>query len=969
MEIELIPKDAEWKRLRKEKKIERKKLEKENKRDRDQLEAEDKQSLEQEPSQTITTMTDNEHPSKQKAKPKSKRALDTVETPTDTQLPGEPEPQTKRRKVDPNPQTSASNTKKTTAPLAGAGNVIPLPTEPAMKPNPSPQEKKKERRKSKEKPRDDEYPTASSIQNNPEQIDQFTEPGSCPSDNPQTSVVPSTGADHSIPLTEASVVTAEAPIGKNRKERRKLKEKARDEEQSTALNVAINQDELDRPTEPQSCPSSNLQPSVVPDTSAPSTETSLQSASVTAVKKKNAPRKSKGTTLPEEQSNPSITANDNQPVEPQTSTRDTVPAVDPSAPTTAALQTPALTSTKKKQLKKPKAKSVTKEQSNPSAIVNEVQSAEPETSSTSKNGQTASTSLAGADNLEEATDKSKSSKKVKSKPGKSKEKDDQEVQSSVKAQDRVEGKSRSQGRGGEEDPELDRILIDSENMEILATKSHIPISLQKAIYHLTCRQILSSKWLGMSHLNELSTLFGLKYKKGRFTTTEQTTIEKMIGKYCDEHGLSKEEFAILLYQKKNDVSINERGKLKELAPSLGDALPGRPIMSIWKYVKRAYDPQSKLGRWTKEEELTLQEAQKKYGAAWTQISEVVGRSADDCKDRWRNYTCVQDVKNSGVWSQEEVDRLTELMNQSKYIFPDPKDQLSDGHWTWVSNQMGGSRSRSQCRIKWVECVQPKSLAGGKRRRWTNRDILILAKQLKKYNFTDDVVGFDWKQLRVGIKDWEVWDSSSLLRKWKSLKKYVLKKSLKEYKKTQKVYKKKSGLVSANDDGSTDLPPKNNQEIVDYVIKKWSARDESDLSAEVVAKTEKTKPTSDHDSESESGSELEEERPTPQSEIEAEPKSVTTGDCQPEDTAEEATDKSQPESITVDPVPTVTDNSIPVKPIPTTTNNVKSKIGSSLVTKSKPPLSAPKPKSGTGVKPRSLLLKEFTSAEFVDEDSS
>ncbi|KAI7955264.1 hypothetical protein MJO28_005664 [Puccinia striiformis f. sp. tritici] len=203
----------------------------------------------------------------------------------------------------------------------------------------------------------------------------------------------------------------------------------------------------------------------------------------------------------------------------------------------------------------------------------------------------------------------------------------------------------------------------------------------------------------------------------------------------------------------------------------------------------------------------------------------------------------------------------------------------------------------------------------------------------------------------------------------SLKKYVLKKSLKEYKKTQKVYKKKSGLVSSNDDGSTDLPPKNNQEIVDYVIKKWSARDESDLSAEVVAKTEKTKPTSDHDSESESGSELEEERPTPQSEIEA---GVPSVDCQPANIVEEATDKSQPESIAVDSqsvVPTLTDNSIPSKPISTTTNNVKSKIGSGVVTKSKPPLSASKPKSGTGVKPRSLLLKEFTSAEFVDDDSS
>ncbi|POW17816.1 hypothetical protein PSHT_06227 [Puccinia striiformis] len=524
MEIELIPKDAEWKRLRKEKKIERKKLEKENKRDRDQLKAEDKQSLEQEPSQTITTMTDNEHPSKQKAKPKSKRALDPVETPTDTQLPGEPEPQTKRRKVDPNLKLCYF-----------------------------------------------QHPEQSG------QIDQFTEPGSCPSDNPQTT--------------------------NWQKQERTQEVKGESSTRGTIyrFECGYHQDELiDLP-------------------SLKAVQAVISNPSVTAVKKKNAPPKIKRNTLPEEQSNPSITANDDQPVEPQTSTSDTVPAVDPSAPTTAALQTPALTSTKKKQLKKPKAKSVTKEQSNPSAIVNEVQSAEPETSSTSKNGQTASTSLAGADNSEEATDKSKSSKKGEIKTGKK-----------------------------------------------------------------------------------------------------------------------------------------------------------------------------------------------------------------------------------------------------------------------------------------VECVQPKSLAGGKRRRWTNRDILILAKQLKKYNFTDDVVGFDWKQLRVGIKDWEVWDSSSLLRKWKSLKKYVLKKSLKEYKKTQKVYKKKSGLVSANDDGSTDLPPKNNQEIVDYVIKKWSARDESDLSAEVVAKTEKTKPTSDHDSESESGSELEEERPTPQSEIEAEPKSVTTGDCQPEDTAEEATDKSQPESIAVDP---------------------------------------------------------------------
>ncbi|KAH9443554.1 hypothetical protein Pst134EA_032619 [Puccinia striiformis f. sp. tritici] len=202
------------------------------------------------------------------------------------------------------------------------------------------------------------------------------------------------------------------------------------------------------------------------------------------------------------------------------------------------------------------------------------------------------------------------------------------------------------------------------------------------------------------------------------------------------------------------------------------------------------------------------------------------------------------------------------MNQSKSIFPDPKDQLSDGHWTWVSNQMGGSRSRSQCRIKWAECVQPKSLAGGKRRRMDKSRQLNFGQTIKENIISqDDVVGFfDWKQLRTS---------------------------------------------------------------------------------------------------------------TPQSEIESEPKSVTTGDCQPENTAEEATDKSQPESIAaVDPVhrPSLTtlypSNLYLQPPIML---NLKS--GLSLVTKSKHLLSTSKPKSGTGVKPRSLLLKEFTSAEFVDDDSS
>ncbi|KAA1109625.1 RNA polymerase I enhancer binding protein, variant 2 [Puccinia graminis f. sp. tritici] len=357
---------------------------------------------------------------------------------------------------------------------------------------------------------------------------------------------------------------------------------------------------------------------------------------------------------------------------------------------------------------------------------------------------------------------------------------------------------------GEVDAELDRILIDFKNSHLLET-AQLPEYFKTAIAHRTSREILTSKWLSITQLNELSTLFGLKYKKGRFSTVEQTMIEKMITKYCEEHRISKEEFGRLITQKKSNAA---RCKMTELMPSISDALPGRPLISIWKYIRRAYDPQAKLGRWTAEEEAALKDAHKKHGQSWTLISEQVGRPADDCRDRWRNHTCVKDLKNQGKWSQEEEDLLVQLMAQSKSIYSDPKDLQSDGLWTWVSNQMGGRRSRTQCRVKWfattssflpaslffcsffllsflirVDSLQPKHANGGERGVWTNRDVLRLAQQLKKCDLGEDEVGFNWKQVKEGIEGWEIWNQGYLQRKWKSLKKYILKKHEKRWQKS------------------------------------------------------------------------------------------------------------------------------------------------------------------------------------------
>jgi len=368
------------------------------------------------------------------------------------------------------------------------------------------------------------------------------------------------------------------------------------------------------------------------------------------------------------------------------------------------------------------------------------------------------------------------------------------------------------------DLDLDRVLVDSKNIHILRSKSHLPENFVSQIPFLTCRQILSSKWLSMTHLNELSTLFGLKYKKGLFTATEQAIIENEVKKYCDSQGISMSEFGRRLVQKKQEQGAGEGTKIRGLAPLISDVLPGRPLLAIWKHVRRAYDPHSKLGRWTPEEEAALQRARQKHGSSWTAISQDIGRSADDCRDRWKNYTCVKQTRLRGKWSKEEEERLLQLVSQSQAA-----GSNAGALWTWVSSQMGGSRSRAQCRAKWSESLQPKLTSGSQRKRWLNKDVLILAQQLKKYDMRDDEVGFNWKQVRSDVEGWESWDHSYLQRRWKTLKKYMLKKHQKQWEK----HPHKSG-----ESGASQAPPLSNQQIIDATIKKWSAKEPAQLDAPV-----------------------------------------------------------------------------------------------------------------------------------------
>lgn len=120
------------------------------------------------------------------------------------------------------------------------------------------------------------------------------------------------------------------------------------------------------------------------------------------------------------------------------------------------------------------------------------------------------------------------------------------------------------------------------------------------------------------------------------------------------------------------------------------------------------------GRWVPAEDESLKEyahpsiylilshcydrAVAQLGQQWEKVSERVGRSASDCRDRHRNHIQGLEVRRTGPWSKEEEEELTKIVTE--LTIQQGKDPDNDIFWGAVSQRMGERRNRQQCRIKW-----------------------------------------------------------------------------------------------------------------------------------------------------------------------------------------------------------------------------------------------------------------------------
>ncbi|KAJ7129498.1 hypothetical protein C8R44DRAFT_614346 [Mycena epipterygia] len=271
--------------------------------------------------------------------------------------------------------------------------------------------------------------------------------------------------------------------------------------------------------------------------------------------------------------------------------------------------------------------------------------------------------------------------------------------------------------------------------------------------------LLATKWMGPTKLAELVKTEGLVYKKGKFSAIEIKQVNEAMEKYRTARGLTEEDINSIIFPR------DEKQKDAAFWSEISFALSQRPIIAVYHYVRRAHHPMKQQGKWTPEEDARLVQAVTSLGQQWEKVAALVGRMATDCRDRYRNHIVDREKRVAGVWSSAEEDELTRIVTEMQK----GKDLDNDVFWSKVTDLMGGSRSRQQCRIKWTDSLSKKYKNEGQNPRWSGRDAYILIQKIDALNVRDDTE-INWRSLLDS--QWNLWSAHILQRRWLTMKKGI-----------------------------------------------------------------------------------------------------------------------------------------------------------------------------------------------------
>ncbi|TEA20612.1 DNA-binding protein REB1 [Colletotrichum sidae] len=204
-----------------------------------------------------------------------------------------------------------------------------------------------------------------------------------------------------------------------------------------------------------------------------------------------------------------------------------------------------------------------------------------------------------------------------------------------------------------------------------------------------------------------------EYTKGAFTPQELKLLSETLTKFRDNKAMTQEQLIALIHKKHQRGSKSENrtpiniDEFNEFWAFVTAAFPHRKRQKVICVTRQEFHPYKRRGgNWTADEDAKLALLHDKYNGAWSLMAEEMSRTANDLRDRWRNYVVSGRLpEERKTWSEEEEQELVQCVIKSVRRIKKGVDGLTRPantliHWHTVSEMMGFKRSRLQCLKKW-----------------------------------------------------------------------------------------------------------------------------------------------------------------------------------------------------------------------------------------------------------------------------
>jgi hypothetical protein len=267
------------------------------------------------------------------------------------------------------------------------------------------------------------------------------------------------------------------------------------------------------------------------------------------------------------------------------------------------------------------------------------------------------------------------------------------------------------------------------------------------------------------HWNDFKTLPDLQ--KGPFNPAEIRLLRDLLCQWAQKHALSPEELVELCSDTKNRSST-------KVWCSVAKHFPKRSVQSIHNVCRRIFNPNNYKGEWAHWEEQELVHFVKQNGHKWKEIGEILGRTAVNVKDKWKQMGGdKQDCRKKGAWSGGELVSLIRLVQQNSGISAVPSELLTsceglkdeeavfarigthlqaandlaavkDLNWNAIAHLLV-TRSEVDCRLKWNRCVLGKITTADS---FTSEEDMKLITGIEEQG-AEDLSEIRWERLETG----------------------------------------------------------------------------------------------------------------------------------------------------------------------------------------------------------------------------